>query len=120
MITNQSTIEAANTYYMEGQAAKLKCLYLHPAGQFFIQANSRSVGKEVSVLNGARMFINVFARTYHWLMSKHTISITSTLILSYHLRLRSSVLCYKRHSSHLTELHSIKMYNLVYARNKMQ
>jgi hypothetical protein len=120
MIANQSTIEAANTYYKDGQAAKLKCFYLHPTGQFFIQANSRSAGKEVSVLNGARTFINVFTRTYNWLMPKYTISITSILILSCHLRLRLSVLCYKRHPSHLTELHSIKMYNLVYARNKLQ
>jgi hypothetical protein len=28
--------------------------------------------------------------------------------------------CYKRHPSHLTELHAIKMYNLVYARNEIQ
>jgi hypothetical protein len=27
---------------------------------------------------------------------------------------------YKRHPSHLTELHAIKMYNLIYARNEMQ
>jgi hypothetical protein len=29
-------------------------------------------------------------------------------------------MCYKRHPSLLTELHAIKMYNLVYARNEMQ
>jgi hypothetical protein len=91
MITNQSTTETANTYYVEGQAAKLKCLYLHPAGQFLIQANIRSAGKEVSVLNGVGSFINVFTRTYHWVISKHTISIRSILVLSFHLRLRSSV-----------------------------
>jgi hypothetical protein len=91
MITNQSTNEAAKTYYIDGQAAKQKCFYLNPAGQFLIQGNSRSDGKEVSVLNGARRFINVFARTCHWLISKHTISVTSILILSCHLRLRSSV-----------------------------
>jgi hypothetical protein len=28
--------------------------------------------------------------------------------------------CYKRHPSHLTELHALKMYNLVYASNDMQ
>jgi hypothetical protein len=66
MITNQSTIEAANTYHIDGLAAKQKCLYLHPTGQFLIQANSRSAGKEISFLNGARRFINVFTRAYHW------------------------------------------------------
>jgi hypothetical protein len=76
MVTNQATIEAANTYYIDGQAAKQKCFYLHPAEQFLIQGNSRSAGKEVSVLNEARRFINVFIRSYHWLISKHTISIT--------------------------------------------
>jgi hypothetical protein len=52
-------------YYIHGQAAKQKYFYLHPAGQFLIQANSRSACKEVSVLNGGRMFINVFTRAYH-------------------------------------------------------
>jgi hypothetical protein len=49
MITNQSTIEAANTY-IDGEAAKQKYLYLHPAGQFLIQANSRSAGKSLSLM----------------------------------------------------------------------
>jgi hypothetical protein len=32
MITNQSTNQAANTYYIDGQADNQKCFYLHPVG----------------------------------------------------------------------------------------
>jgi hypothetical protein len=62
----------------------------------------------------------VVTRSYHRVISTDTTSKTSILILSYHLRLRSSVCVNKRHPSHLTELHAIKMYNLVYARNEME
>jgi hypothetical protein len=119
VFTNQSTIEAANTYYIDGQAEKQKCFHLHPAGQFLIQANSRSAGKEVSVLNGARRFINVFTRVCHWLVYKHYFyNINLNIILPFTSQIIR--VCYKRHASHHTELHAIKMYNLVYARNEIQ
>jgi hypothetical protein len=85
-----------------------------------IQGNNLSAGKEVSVLNGARRFINVVTRSYHRVISTDTISKTSILILSYHLRLTSSLCVNKRHPSHLTELQDIKIYSLVYARNEME
>jgi hypothetical protein len=91
MITNQSTNQAANTCLLyRWTGCQTEMFYPHPAGQFLIQANGRSACKEVSVLNGARRFINVFTRAYHWLISAH-VSITSVLILFRHLRLRSYV-----------------------------
>jgi hypothetical protein len=68
-LTSQPTKLPTLAYIIDGQAAKQKFLYIHRAGQFLIQTNSRSAGKEVSVLNGARRFINVFTRTYHWVIS---------------------------------------------------
>jgi hypothetical protein len=74
MFTNQLTNQAATlAYFIDGQAVKQKCFCLHRAGRFLIQANRRSSGKEASVFNGARRFINVFTRNYHWLISTHTL-----------------------------------------------
>jgi hypothetical protein len=104
---------------MVRQGAKQKYFYLHRAGLFLIQANSGSSGKEASVLNGARSFINVFTRTYHWVMSTYYFyNINFNIILPFTSQIFG--LCYKRRPSHLTELHAIKMYNIVYARNEMQ
>jgi hypothetical protein len=115
IITNQSTTKLPTlAYYTDGQAARQKCFYLHRAWQFLIQANSCSSGKEVSVLNGARRFIN-------WLISTHTHYFYNTsfnIILPFTSQIFR--VCYKRHPSHLTEHHAIKMYNLVYARNEIK
>jgi hypothetical protein len=118
-LTSPPTKLPTLTYYIDGQAAKQKCLYLHPAGQFLIQANSRSAGKEASVLNGARSFIIVFTKTYHWVMSTHYFYNKNFNII---VPFTSQIfrVCYKRHPSHLTDLHAIKIYNFVYARNETQ
>jgi hypothetical protein len=120
MITNQSTNQAANTCLLyRWTGCQTEMFYLHRAGQFLIQDNSRSSGKEASVLNGGRSFINVFTRTYHWVMSTHYFyNINFNIILPFTSQMFRE--CYKRHPSQLTELHAIKMYNFVYARNETQ
>jgi hypothetical protein len=103
-------------YNIDGQVA----MFLTPFTKAVLDKNhSHSAGKEVSVLNRALRFIKMFTRVYHWVISTHTITITSILTLSYHLR-HLFCECYKRHPSHLTKFRAIKLYILVYARNEMQ
>jgi hypothetical protein len=90
-LSSQPTKLPTLAYFIGGQTAKQKSFHLHRAGQFLIQANSRSAGKEFSVFNWARRLFNMFTRSYHWLIFIHTVSITSILILSCRLRLKSSV-----------------------------